>query len=69
LDEHCPLLMVAGGLPAWLDGIADTGCIATNGSAVAVADKGGNLYVSADTGRTWSRQADGIPTPIGVLIV
>jgi hypothetical protein len=69
LDEHCPLLMVAGGLPAWLDGIADTGCIATHGSAVAVADKGGNLYVSADTGRTWSRQADGIPTPIGVLIV
>ena len=69
MDEHGPLVMVAGGLPAWLDGIVDTGCIATHGSAVAVADMGGNLYVSADTGRTWSRQADGIPTPSSVLIV
>lgn len=69
VDEHCPLVTVAGGLPAWLDGIADTGCIATHGSAVAVADKKGNLYVSADTGRTWSRRADGIPTPSSVLIV
>lgn len=69
VDEHCPLVMVAGGLPGWLDGIADTGCIATHGSAVAVADKRGNLYVSADTSRTWSRRADGIPTPSSVLIV
>jgi hypothetical protein len=69
MDEHGPLVMAAGGLPAWLDGIAHTGCIATHGSAVAVADMGGNLYVSADTGRTWSRRADGIPTPSSVLIV
>jgi hypothetical protein len=69
LDEHCPLVKVAGGLPEWLDGKVDTGCIATHGSAVAVADMGGNVYVSADTGRTWSRQADGIPTPSSVLIV
>jgi hypothetical protein len=69
VDEHCPLVKVAGGLPAWLDRKADTGCMATQGSAVAVADMGGNLYVSADTGRTWSRQADGIPTPSSVLIV
>ena len=39
VDEHGPLVTVAGGLPAWLDGIADTGCIATHGSAVAVADR------------------------------
>ena len=69
LDEHCPLVKVAGGLPEWLDGKVDTGCIATHGSAVAVADMGGNVYVSADAGRTWSRQADGIPTPSSVLIV
>ncbi len=69
LDEHCPLVMVAGGLPAWLDGIAHTGCIAVHGSAVAVADREGNLYVSADTGRTWSRRAAGIPIPVSVLIV
>ena len=69
VDEPCPLVRVAGGLPAWLDGIADTGCIATHGSDVAVADKKGHLYVSTDTGRTWSRRADGIPNPSSVLIV
>jgi hypothetical protein len=69
LDEHGPLVKVAGGLPAWLDGKADTGCLATQGSAVAIADIRGNLYISADKGRTWSRRADGIPTPSSVLIV
>ena len=69
VDERCPLVRVAGGLPAWLDGIADTGCIATHGSAVAVADRKGNLHVSADNGRTWSSRANGIPTPSSVLIV
>lgn len=64
-----PLVAVGGGLPARIDGIADTGCIATRGSAVAVADRGGNLYVSADTGHSWSRQAAGLPTPSSVLIV
>lgn len=68
-DEHHPLVKVAGGLPPWLDRIAHSGCIATHGSAVAVADMGGNLYLSADTGHTWSRRADGIPTPSSVLIV
>jgi hypothetical protein len=69
VGEHCPLIMVAGGLPPWLDGIADTGCIATHGSAVAVADKKGNLYGSADAARTWWRLAEGNPTPSGVLVV
>ncbi len=69
VNEHGPLVMVAGGLPAWLDKVVHTGCIATQGSAVAVADMGGNLYISADTGRTWSRRADGIPIPSSVLIV
>ena len=69
LDEHGPLVKVAGGLPAWLDGIAHSGCMAAHGSAVAVADLGGNLYVSADSGRTWLRRAGAIPTPSSVLIV
>ena len=69
VDERCPLVRVAGGLPEWLDGRADTNCIATHGSTVAVADQKGNLYVSADNGRTWSRRADGIPTPSSILIV
>jgi len=64
-----PLVPVGAGLPRWVDGIADTGCIATRGSALAVADKAGNLYVSADAGRTWSRRASGLPTASSVLIV
>jgi hypothetical protein len=68
IDGHGPLVAVAGGLPTWLDGIADTGCIATHGSAVAIADRNGNLYLSGDTGRSWSRRADGLPPPGSVLI-
>jgi hypothetical protein len=68
VDGHDSLVAVGGGLPAWIDGIADTGCIATGGSAVALADRKGNLYVSADTGRSWSRRADGLPPPSSVLI-
>ena len=69
VDRHDSLVAVGGGLPTWTDGIIDTGCIATRGSAVALADRKGNLYVSANTGRSWSRQADGLPTPSSVLIV
>jgi photosystem II stability/assembly factor-like uncharacterized protein len=69
IDGHGPLVALAGGLPPWIDGIADTGCIAAHASAVAFADRNGNLYVSADTGRSWSRQADGLAAPSSVLIV
>ena len=69
IDGHGPLVTVAGGLPQWIDGIADTGCIATHGSAVAIADRNGNVYVSGDTGRSWSIQTYGSAPPSSVLIV
>jgi hypothetical protein len=69
MDGHGPLVAVTGGLPEWIDGIADTRCIATHGPAAALADRQGTLYTSTDTGRTWSRRADGLPVPSGVLIV
>jgi hypothetical protein len=69
VDGHDSLVAVGGGLPEWTEGIIDTGCIATRGSAVAVVDRKGNLYVSADTGRSWSRRASGLPPPSSVLIV
>jgi hypothetical protein len=69
VDEQVSLVAVGEGLPAWTDGIVDTGCIATGGSAVALADRRGNLYVSVDTGRSWSRRASGVPSPSSVLIV
>jgi hypothetical protein len=68
VDGHGPLLAIAGGLPKWIDGIADTGCIATHGSAVAIADRTGNLFLSGDNGCSWSRRADGLPLPSSVLI-
>jgi photosystem II stability/assembly factor-like uncharacterized protein len=69
VDDDGPLVAVAGGLPVWIEGIADTRCIATHGLAAALADRNGNLYISADAGRSWSRRVDGLPTPSSVLIV
>ena len=62
------LVAVEGGMPAWIEGIADTGCIAANGSSIAVADRAGNLYGSDDFGRAWSCVSTRLPTPSGVLI-
>jgi len=45
------------------------GCIATRDSMVALADRSGNVYLSTDTGRSWSRRASGVPAPSSVLIV
>jgi hypothetical protein len=58
-----------GGLPRWIDGIADTRCIAAHGSAAAVADRGGSLWLSTDNGQTWVRHAVGLPAPSSVLIL
>ncbi len=69
LDEPGPLLQVGGGLPQWLDGIVDTACMATHGSTLALADRGGNVYQSNDTGKTWSRIAERLATPSGVFVV
>jgi photosystem II stability/assembly factor-like uncharacterized protein len=62
------LAAVEGGMPGWTEGIVDTGCIAANGSSLAVADRAGNLYGSDDFGRAWSCRFAGLPTPSGVLI-
>jgi hypothetical protein len=68
VDGHGPLGVVGGGLPKWIDGIADTGCIATHGAAVAIADRNGNLYLSADTGHRWRRHPARSALPSNVLI-
>lgn len=67
IDGNGPLQRVSG-LPGWLGGIVDTGCIATRGSAIAVADKAGNLYTSADAGHSWLHRDDGIPMVSAVLL-
>ena len=67
-DGASPLQPVRG-LPRWLGGIVDTGCIATRGRAVAVADKAGNLYASADADHTWLHRDDGLPMLSKVLLI
>jgi len=37
-------------MPKWIDGIADTNCIATPDSMAAVIDRSGCRYVSHDDG-------------------
>ena len=68
LDGQGPLQPVRG-LPRWLGGIVDTGCIATLGSALAVADATGNLYTSADDGGSWQHRDSGLPMISRVLLI
>jgi hypothetical protein len=59
---------VEDGLPTWINGIADTGCIATNGSTIVVVDRAGTLYLSTEFGLAWSQSSSQLPTPSSVLI-
>ena len=68
VDGRDSLVAVGEGLPAQTDGIVDTACIASVGSTVAIADRGGNLYISTGTGRSESRTVSGLPPPSSVLI-
>jgi hypothetical protein len=62
------IVAVEGGLPTWINGKADTGCIATNGSTIVVVDRAGTLYLSTEFGLAWSRSSSALPTPSSVLI-
>jgi hypothetical protein len=62
------IVAVERGLPVWINGIADTGCIATNGSTIVVVDRAGTLYLSNEFGLAWSRSESELPTPSSVLI-
>ena len=68
LNHDGPMEPVGGGLPRWVEGISDTGNIATRGAAAAVADRSGNLYLSEDAGRSWSRGATDLQIPSSVFI-
>jgi hypothetical protein len=68
IDGDGPLRPLGGGMPRWIDGIADTGCIATRDSMAAVIDGSGSLYVSHDDGATWSCPCDRLPFSSGLHI-
>jgi hypothetical protein len=63
-----PLRPIEGGLPRWISGIADTGCIASRGDHIALADRAGNLYRSEDAGQTWRRSRENLPRTSSLLI-
>ncbi|MGI8497570.1 MAG: hypothetical protein ACR2OG_08330 [Gemmatimonadaceae bacterium] len=58
IDSNDPLQPLGGGMPKWIGGIADTNCIATRDSMVAVIDRSGRLYLSHDDGAAWSYPFD-----------
>lgn len=68
IDGKSPLQPVPG-VPGWLGGIVDTGCIATLGPAIAIADRAGNLYASADGGHSWRHRDSGLPMVSRILLI
>ncbi len=68
IDGNGPLQPLGAGMPKWIDGIADTDCIATRKSIVAAIDQSGCLYVSHDDGASWSYSSDRLPVPSGLYI-
>lgn len=45
------------GLPEWVDGNIDTGCLTASGSHVAFGTGGGSLFLSEDGGTSWDEVA------------
>ncbi|HEY2444577.1 MAG TPA: hypothetical protein VGI20_02435 [Rhizomicrobium sp.] len=68
IDGDCPLHLLGAGFPEWIEGRADTDCIATRDSMVAVIDGSGRLYVSLDDGAAWLDPLDCAVAPSGIHI-
>jgi hypothetical protein len=68
IDGTGPLQALDGGMPRWLNGTADTACIATRDATVAVIDGSGHLYVSLDDGASWTNSAECLPHASGLYI-
>jgi hypothetical protein len=68
INSDGPLQPLGGGMPKWIKGKADTNCIATRDSMIAVVDWSGHLYVSHDDGASWSCLCDGLAGPSGLHI-
>jgi hypothetical protein len=63
-----PAVPVTGGLPEWLGGNVDTGCIATNGSRVALADQHGDVWASTQGLEGWRRLGSGVGAVTSVAV-
>jgi hypothetical protein len=60
---------VRDGLPEWLEGKVDTAHIAAGDGQVAIADGGGNLWLSKAASHDWRRIATGLPYVFGLLVL
>ncbi|HLI97215.1 MAG TPA: hypothetical protein VKT72_14195, partial [Candidatus Baltobacteraceae bacterium] len=69
IDGNDPLQRLSGGIPEWTEGKADTDCIASRDSTIAIIDRSGSLYVSHDDGTSWSRHAARVPAASALLIL
>lgn len=68
IDRDDGLTPVESGLPRRTNGIVDTGCIAVRHSISALLDRSGRMYISADSGRTWTCGVDALPAASSVLV-
>ena len=60
---------VAGGLPNWLRGIADTSCIASRGDEMAIVSANGDVFLSTDAGVSWLKGPEMVAGVSSVQIV
>ena len=67
LDGSGPFERCVGGLPEWFPSNIDTHCLAADGSRVAFGTAEGQVWTSADQGRTWELTRDGLPRVTAVL--
>jgi hypothetical protein len=65
--EGQALRPVGGGFPRWTSGIVDTAGIAVCGRDAAIADNGGNVYLSVDAGGSWTQVAELAVAPSAVV--
>lgn len=68
LNSTDPLQPLGGGMPNWINRKAETNCIATRDSMIAVIDWSGHLYVSHNDGASWSCLCAGLTGPRGLHI-
>jgi hypothetical protein len=61
LDGSGPFVKCADGLPEWFGSNIDSHCLAALGSAVAFGTDDGEVFLSEDSGGTWTPAASGLP--------
>jgi hypothetical protein len=67
LDGSGPFERCTGGLPEWFPSNIDTHALAADGARVAFGTTEGQVWISADQGRTWDLALDGLPRVTALL--